>query len=269
MGALAICAGLVARDAGSAVSITVLRLPLPAGHSPVERVISTVGRVDLALVEALHAGRAVRPYACVPRGAMLDVVSCDDALTRALLAGEPAARLVTRLRPADLIAPGCRGHQLRIAFVAPTAFRVAGLDHALPDPLALWQSLRRRWEALGWPALPVTPDLSRVAAAPEGLVWQAAAGPPGGPITGCVGVVRYTLLALAPEQRAALWTLARFGEFRGAGRATGYGLGRLRLLAPGERWRPGDPATSAWEPPRLDSCRIPRPPPRQRPYDDV
>jgi hypothetical protein len=229
------------------MAITVLRLPLPAGHSPVERVITTVARVDLALADALHAPDQVRPYACVPRGATLDVVSCDDALTRALLAGEPAARLVTRRRPEDLIAPGSGGPLLRVAFLAPVAFRVAQGEHYLPDAWSLWQNLRRRWEALGWPALPLVTELLRLPADPEWLRWEARPVHGGYRQRGCVGVVRYGLQSLAPESQAALWTLARFGEFRGAGRATGYGLGRLRLLAPGERWRPGDPATNAWE----------------------
>lgn len=215
--------------------ITVVRLPVPAGHDPVERVITTVARHDLALAAALHAPSQVRPYAVARRPDALDVVCCDDALARALLGGDPAARLVTRVQPGDLIAPGSTGHCLRLAYLTPTLYRVAGLEHRLPDAVSLVTSLQERWRALDWPSLPEMSRLLRVPADAEILTYRTLPGPDRRPTRGFTGVVRYDLRPLSPASQAAVWSLVRFGEYRGAGRHTGYGFGRVRLLLPGAR----------------------------------
>jgi hypothetical protein len=217
--------------------LTVVRLPNPGNaRDPLELLASTVARTDLALADALHAGCGVRPFACARRREAVDVVAGLDAIARALMAGEPAARLVRRVALAELVA-GPAPARLRLAFVTPTAFRAAGLDHLLPDPAAVFGSLRARWAGLGWPALPAA-DLRRVAAQPELLRFGEQAGAGGERLRGCLGVVRYELVGLEPAARAALWALARFGEYRGVGRGTSYGLGRVRILRPGEPWRP-------------------------------
>lgn len=227
-------------------AITVIRLPNPGdAANPLERVITTVARADLDLADALHDGDGIRTYATVRRADTLDVVSFTDELTRALLQGEPAARLVTRVRAADLVSadPPLR---VRLAFETPTHFRVAGFDHQLPDSLSLLHSLRARWDALGWePLSDARPG--RMAVWPETLRWRRM--PAGGmTLRGFMGVVHLEIRALDPSERVAVWSLLRFGEYRGVGKHTTYGMGRLRVLPEGAPWQPGR-RLSVWDGP--------------------
>lgn len=237
----AVCAALARRH------VTVVRLPLPDGHGPLERVLTTVARVDLALADRLHAATDAepRPFAVSRRRDTLDVVAFDDALARALLAGEPQARIVVRFT-ADRFLATPPGPPIRVGFLTPTHFRVIGLDHLLPDPVALFHSLQVRWEALGWPSLP-WPPYHLLAAWPH--VYRRATMPTTvGDLPGFTGVVSYLYRRdrICGEQERALWALARFGEYRGVGKHTTYGMGRIRLLPDHTRLEPGD-TRSAWE----------------------
>lgn len=226
-------------------AITVIRLPVPERSDPIERVISTVGRVDLELADALHVDGQIRPYAIHRRPGALDIVACRDDLARAVLAGDSAARLVTRTRPEELAAPGDRGRWLTLGFLTPTLFHVAGLEHVLPDTGSTFGSARARWQALGWPEFPAH-ELRRVPVSPIWLAFRSGPGPGGQARRGFVGVVRYDLAPLDSEARAVIWTLARFAEYRGIGRHTSYGFGRVRILAPEERLAEGD-TRARWE----------------------
>lgn len=221
--------------------ITVVRLPLPDRMSPIERVMSTIGRVDLSLTDALHVGQSPRPYSVVVRPGALDVVAFDDAIAMALLRGEPLARIVTRIDRADLSRDGPGDRVLRVAVETPTHFRVRGLYHILPDIWHLFGGLQTRWDALGWPPLD-PPDLRCVAVQLD-CYRQGKLGEH----RGFMGVLWLDLLPLPEADRATLWTLARFGEYRGTGAHTSYGMGRLRVLARGERWEPGA-RLACWDP---------------------
>jgi len=232
-------------------AITVVRLPYPGYQSdPIERVISTVGRVDLDLAQRLHHPDEVRPYSVVRRQTSLDVIACQDDIAQALLSGEPAARLIRRVRMADFCQPA-GGKAIWIAFTTPTRFRTSDNDHLIPEYSKIYRSLTLRWNALGWLETPELPDvaLRRIAVAPVGdLLQRPGTGAAGERRLGFLGLVRFDLWRLEPEQQAIVWTLFRFGEYRGVGHQTGYGYGRLRILAQYERWREGDPV-SVWETP--------------------
>lgn len=43
-------------------------------------------------------------------------------------------------------------------------------------------------------------------------------------------MMRVDLRGLREEERATVWTLARFGEYRGVGKHTTSGMGRVRVL---------------------------------------
>ena len=221
--------------------ITVVRLPLPAGANPIERVLSTIGRVDLALADALHAESAPRPYSVVVRPGLLDVAAFRDDVAMALLRGEPLARLVTRVDRDALARDGVGDRVLRIAFETPTHFRVRGLYHILPDIWHVFGGLQTRWAALGWPGLP-PPDLRCVAVQLDRYRVERL-----GEHRGFIGVIWLDLLALPEPDRATLWTLARFGEYRGVGAHTSYGMGRMRVLVRDERWEPGV-RLACWDP---------------------
>lgn len=213
-------------------SITTIRLAAPAHANPIERVISTVGRVDLALTDRIHDGDGIRPYSVARHAHGLDVIVFDDDLASALLRGDPDAKLVTRTKPESLMA-GEMTDMLRLAFETPCHFRVAGYEYQIPDPFHVFGSLLDRWQGLDLPDLD-PPDLKRVGVYPEHLVYRTM--PCGGRAQrGFVGVVRYDLRGLdrqrdVPAERRTLWTLARFAEHRGVGKHTTYGLGRVRVL---------------------------------------
>ena len=103
-----------------------------------------------------------------------------------------------------------------------------------------------RWEALGWPSL-AWPPYYLLAAWPH--VYRRGSMPTTlGDLPGFTGVVSYLYRRdrIAGEQELALWALARFGEYRGVGKHTTYGMGRIRLLPDHARLEPGD-TRSAWE----------------------
>jgi hypothetical protein len=221
--------------------VTVVRLSDATGRGPIERVMSTVGRVDLELADRLHAGDAVRPYSVVVRARTIDVVSFEDDLTRALLLGDPGARLVRRARLADLSPAGDLPRTLRLAFETPTHFRTAGLEVQTPDAFHVFGSLVERWRALGGEI--AYPDVRRVGVVPEVLRYATLPIAGGKPQRGFVGVVRFDGSRVDAEDLATLWLLARFGEYRGVGKHTTYGLGRLRALAAEAVWRLGERVT--------------------------
>ncbi len=235
-------------DLGALVAgaITVIRLSDAPGRDPVERVVTTVARVDLALADRLHDGAAIRPYATVRRARTIDVVACDDRLASALLTGDLGARLARRARPADLGHDGAGSRVIRLAFETPAHFRTAGFEYQIPDPFHVFGSLAERWQALGWSGLDWPVGLKRVGVWPETLLFRAAPSAGGRPQRGFVGVVRFDLLGLPEDERAVLWRLARFAEYRGVGKHTTYGLGRVRVLAPGEDWVLGR-RVSVWD----------------------
>lgn len=217
-------------------AITVVRLPFSARQSPVERVITTIARSDLDLADTLHQSDAIRPYSVVVRAHALDVVAFEDTLALALLRGDTQAKLVTRVDIGALTAP-TDAALVRLAFETPTHFRVAGYEHQLPDAFSLLGSLRTRWDALGLPSLPDI-RLYRLPVWPERLQFarMAAAGQAQ---RGFVGVVHLDLRPLDSDEQQALWTLCRFGQYRGVGKHTTYGMGRLRILGRDERWQMG------------------------------
>lgn len=218
--------------------ITVIRLPVAGPANPLERIITTVARVDLALADALHDGDDIRPYSIVVRPNALDVIAFDDALAMTILRGDPAARLITRVTAVDLSHPDdATTWRIPIAFETPTHFRVAGFEHQLPDTFSVINSLGRRWDALGWePLSHIRAD--RIPVWPRVLRWdryQAA----GNSQRGFTGVIHLDTRPLHDDERASIWKLCRFGTYRGVGKHTGYGMGRIRLLADDERWEPG------------------------------
>lgn len=212
--------------------LTVIRMPYPVGTNPPRHIVNTLGRVDLGLAEMAHTdtGRP-RDYAAVVRRDTLDVVAFRDDLARGLLAGDHAARLVTRLPATALADTGPGGRYLRLVFTTPTHFRIAGLDHLLPEAALLFGALAERWTALGWPELP-KPDVKRVPAA--FLRYQlTTATIKRVQVSAFTGAVEYDLLPCDDDGRRMLWILARFAEYRGVGAHTSYGLGRVRLATVG------------------------------------
>lgn len=217
-------------------AITVIRLMASTSSDPLERLMTTVGRSDLDLAQRLHTESDIRPFSIVRREHGFDVVCFLDDLAAALLRGDLTARLVTRVAISDIIRGDSRDI-VRMAFETPTHFRVAGFDHQIPDAFSVFGALRSRWEPLGYPDLPDV-RLYRVPVWPEQLVlrrYPAAKIPQ----RGFCGVVHFDLRPLDSDERQTLWTLCRFGEYRGVGKHTSYGMGRVRILEPGEQWRLG------------------------------
>lgn len=213
-------------------AITVVKIPCPSDANPIERVVSTVARVDMALADRLHDGDGVRSYSVARRAGALDVFAFDDDLASAVLRGEPDAKLVTRCRPTELLNPPDNRDMIEVTFETPCHFRVAGVDYQIPDPFHVFGSLLDRWQRLGWPDV-VHPDLKRVGVRIDRLDSRTMRC--GAQVhRGFVGAVRYDLRGLsggvnAEEQRLTLWTLARFGEYRGVGKHTTSGMGRIRM----------------------------------------
>lgn len=210
-------------------AMTVIRLPMRPNGDPVRLVVNTLGKVDLGLTDLVHDGDGPRPYATAPNGKTVDVVTFCDELARGLLAGGDGARIVTRRQPEDLIARDAGGRWLRLAFFTPTHFRVAGIDHLLPDPFHVFGGLLERWRALGYPELE-PPNLKRLGAVLERYALAEFPAQNRQSRRGFIGVLACDLLPLADTDRAALWTLARFAEWRGVGGHTSYGMGRTRLV---------------------------------------
>ena len=241
-------ADLDAALAACALTVTIVRLPDPGRACPLRRVLTTVAREDLALADALHVPNVCRPYAVVRRAAALDVVCFRDDLARALLRGEREARLVTRIPLREHLARPTPGAQLALVFTAPLSFRANGLDDMSIDAGLLFASLRLRWASLGLPPLPLVRDGRIAAWVPRGLRTAGLPGKDGHALCGLVGEVRYQYgrAVAEPTDRTVLGVLARFGELRGTGHGTSYGMGRMRVLAPGEHWFWGDDR-SCWE----------------------
>ncbi len=232
--------------------VTVVRMGNPTNGDAISRVLTTIGRVDLALADELHAqvsvdDPAIRPYSVVRRAATLDVVAFRDDIAQALLRGDPEARLVTRVAASSFVREGEDALDIRLAFETPTVTRISGHDHLLPDLHSVFGSLAKRWEALGWEPVLDVAEVKRVAVWPEHLRYLTARVEDGREQRGYIGVVRYAVDRIRPQQRAALWALARFGEYRAVGRGTSHGLGRIRVLARNERWEPGQ-RVSVWTP---------------------
>lgn len=226
-------------------AITVVRLPTPPDANPQERILSVIGRTNLTLADELHAalpadGSQSRPYSVAPRLGGFDVVCFADRIAEAVLRGEDTAKLVTRVRACDLLTAGCPGVEARLAVMTPAYWRVAGLDHNVPAPAVLLGQLRQRWEVLGWPALPPV-NAARVAGWIERMAVRSVRVS-GRSQAGFTGVVKLDVRGvgdLRDGEREAVWALLRFAEYRGIGRNTTSGLGRVRLLHPDERWEPG------------------------------
>lgn len=230
---------------------TVVRIPYNGRDQTVGRVLAAVAGDDLDLSDRLHApvttaSVTYRPYSVVRRVSALDVCCLDDEIAKAVIRGCEGARLVRRVRAEELLGPGCEGPTLRLAFETPTAFRVNGFDHLIPDATHVFRVLLDRWRALGWPELP-DPVLTRVPCWPEVLTFSTIEKARQ-TRRGFVGSVRYEVVGQRDEGRAALWTLARFGEYAGVGQGTTYGMGRVRILRDGDRWSKGA-RQAAWDRP--------------------
>lgn len=208
-------------------AITVIRITSENHTNPIERIVSTVARVDMGLADRIHDGDGIRPYSVSRRAGALDIVAFDDELASALLRGDPGAKLVTRQRAEDLFALGDTGDMIRMSFETPCHFRVAGQDYQIPDPFHVFGSLLDRWRGLGWAEM-AAPDMKRIGVWLE--VLESRTMRCGGrDHRGFVGIVRYDLRGLREEERTTAWTLARFGEYRGLGKHTTYGMGRVRI----------------------------------------
>jgi len=218
--------------------VTVVRLPCPPGTNPPSFLATVAGRADLALSDAIHDhGAGPRDYAVSRYGAELDVICWSEPLARALLAA-PGARLVTRAAPTAWCGPAS-GHLLRLRFRTPTQFRLAGLPHTVPDVASVFGGLRERWAALGLPPLPRAEE-RRV---PVRLLHHE---PLGYAIKGVrqaafVGTAEYDLTPCDRDGRDCYWALARFGAWRGVGKHTSYGQGRVGIVAPGAAPPHGEP----------------------------
>ena len=210
-------------------AVTVILISADKDANPIERVVSTVARVDMMLADRLHDGDGVRPYSVARRARALDVYAFDDDLASALLRGDTDAKLVTRCRADDLLARGDGGDMLRLSFETPCHFRTSGMDYQIPDPFHVFGSLMDRWRGLAWPDM-ASPDRKRIGVWLEGLESRTMRC--GGQVhRGFVGSVRYDLRGLRDEERHSVWTLARFGEYRGVGKHTTSGMGRVRIMS--------------------------------------
>lgn len=205
-----------------------VRVPYPPNTNPPRHIVNLLGRADLGLAESAHADTGgPRDYAVAVRRETLDVVAFSDEVARGLLVGDQRARIVKRVAPRVLqdTVPG--GRFLHLTFVSPTHFRIAGLDHLLPDALLLFGGLAVRWMALGWMELPKL-DVKRVPACllryhlTSYVIKETV-------VSALIGTVEYDLLPCDDEGRRLLWLLARFAEWRGVGAHTSYGMGRVRI----------------------------------------
>lgn len=214
-------------------AVTVLRIPA-GGANPVATVVGAVSRSDPALGDALHDDRSPRPYAVHrrPDGA-IEVVSFQEDVTRALAQGAPAIAVVARRLAEDMLPPQSCGAVIRLLFLSPTHFKVAGFDHHLPEFALVFGHLRRYWEALGWPVLPpLREHRAGVTIERAALGWLPIKHGLRQP--GFCGVVSYRITSFSEADRLALWRLAHFGEWRGTGKHTSYGMGRYRIVRPGQ-----------------------------------
>lgn len=211
--------------------VTVLRLPA-GGDNPVAAVVGAVSRADPALGDALHDDRSPRPYAVSRRpDARLDVICFRDDVTRALVTGAASVTVIARRRPEDILPDRSWGPVIRLAFLAPMHFTVAGFDHHLPEFTLVFGHLRRYWEAAGWEPLP--PARAHQAGVTVERWGMAALPVKGRPQPGFCGALSYRITSWSEADRLTLWRLAQFGEWRGAGKHTSYGMGRYRILRPG------------------------------------
>lgn len=214
--------------------ITIVRMHNANGSNPIERVMSAVGQHDLELADELHESDVIRPYStCIAPNGALDVIAFDDRIGQALL--RAGGRMVTRVDPSEMRPDESPGRVIRLAFETPTHFRVAGLEYMIPDPFHVFGSTIERWNALGYPPLPY-PNLKRVAVIPEKIFFQRHPAHGGHEQRGFVGVVRFDILPLSEDHQAAMWALSRFAEYRGIGKHTTYGMGRVRVLDEFEQW---------------------------------
>ena len=231
--------------------ISVIRLDVHPDSDPVRIVVNTLGRESLALADQEHAGDAERRYWCSRGPGWLDVVTTDDAIATALLRHGATARIVTR-RPLMVATfaddRDAERTTLPMTFRTPTHFEVADFDHLLPEAPQVFGSLYRRWTAAGLPEPAIDLDrLRRIPCRPGRLALATMSGPTGGKRgqRGFIGHVEYDLRPLRPAERAAIWQLARFGWWRGVGRHTGYGHGRIAIDAETEAWAETQRASAA------------------------
>lgn len=251
--------------------ISVIRVPpnmgVPAHEfNPIMQLLAIVGRAAPEIVAAIHGPVATndldgRPYATVVRnGTGMDVVSFAPGLTSAILSGHHGAEVVQTLVPSWLVSRPVFGPVIRLAFTRPTVWKYHGWESNIPTPASIFGSLAQRWQVLArnqptvWPALPFLGEIAwhRLAALVISPGWLTepthlpdAKG--GWNVTAGRGIVEVQIMKLPREQWPTVWALARFGEYRGTGRHTSYGLGRYRILRPTEGWSERTDPASVWD----------------------
>lgn len=220
------------------VSCTVVRVA-PTGRDPIGQAMAMVETVDPNLASILHDGNGVRPYALASSADWREyfVFRADVARAMAVGAGRLGALLSVRDEPltAERAAP-----RVVLETESPVLFRggrVSGSPNAserraslFPSPERILDDLARKWTEL-------TKDErepihgNRIGGQIERYrLGQWSAGRHRW--QGWTGALSLDLSPLSPDEQAAVWQLLRFGELRGLGAKTTYGMGRIRV-APG------------------------------------
>lgn len=207
------------------------------GADAVGQLAAIVGAADPGLAAALH-GEGIRPFATRAAGEWREIVTLDDRLARAVLAGAHALGLAPEVRamvtPADVRGPAAR--RFLVTHRSPCHYRTAGgagkarLPVICPDVERMLAGLAARWTDWTGEALPA---VNARAIGVELRAFARASWPIAGGrrIDGFTGELALDLTRLDAEQAAAAATLLRFGAWRGVGAHTTYGMGWIAVEA--------------------------------------
>lgn len=206
------------------------------GDDAVGQVAALVARVAPALVDALHASDAIRPFATRGAAGWREIVCLDATLARAVLAGAAELGqnpvLVASRTPDDFRVPPARC--LIVTHRSPCHYRVAGgagkarLPVICPDLERMLTGLATRWTA--WTGEPVPPVNDR-AIGVELRSFARATWPirRGHRVPGFVGELQLDCSRLTDAAAATVARLLRFGAYRGVGAHTTYGMGWIEV----------------------------------------
>lgn len=244
-----------------------LRLPRGAERVPPHLLRNNVYRwLGGTHGQSAHSGEnAPRPFrvstlATYDGGASFRIALLDDALFDPLVDGLRREPFVLdrerRIEIADvpdpigqtyrdMLAHASTAPRLTLEFLTPTSFHVNGLAYVLPDPMRVFESYWKAWNAfapanarfnadwLGWAADNIAISRMRLG---TGVLRFAEHDQ-----IGFVGLVQFAAQDRADEAALGVFnTLADFAFYCGTGHKTSQGMGQTRRVEPGDEaaaWR--------------------------------
>jgi CRISPR-associated endoribonuclease Cas6 len=135
--------------------------------------------------------------------------------------------------PADLAKDGTDSDTITLEFTSPTAFKGGTLTLLFPQPLNVFGSLQRNWEAFA-PQFPLHPDLRtymQTGIAVSQFQLETTYTDAGEyQLKGFVGRCTYKLLGQDKTLRLHINRLANFAMYAGVGMKTTQGMGQTRRI---------------------------------------